>query len=122
MSKESYARGFCKAAAAAGVDPVELIKYAANLQAASTDTSSKDIISADDILRSAKRVGWTPGGTTSTPAPGAGAPTPRVVQAPQTNEWSRLGQALSAKGMGTPSSAVTKSVAGRTGGVAGLRR
>ena len=29
MSKESYARGFCKAAAAAGVDPVALAKYAA---------------------------------------------------------------------------------------------
>lgn len=28
MSKESYARGFCKAAAAAGVDPVALAKYA----------------------------------------------------------------------------------------------
>ena len=29
MSKESYARGFCKAAEAAGVDPVALAKYAA---------------------------------------------------------------------------------------------
>lgn len=29
MSKESYARGFCKAAAAAGVDPVRLAKFAA---------------------------------------------------------------------------------------------
>lgn len=28
MSKESYARGFCKAAAAAGVDPEALAKYA----------------------------------------------------------------------------------------------
>ena len=28
MSKESYARGFCKAAKAAGVDPVVLAKYA----------------------------------------------------------------------------------------------
>ena len=28
MSKESYTRGFCKAAAAAGVDPVALAKYA----------------------------------------------------------------------------------------------
>lgn len=28
MSKESYARGFCKAAQAYGVDPVDLIKYA----------------------------------------------------------------------------------------------
>ena len=28
MSKESYARGFCKAAEDAGVDPVELAKYA----------------------------------------------------------------------------------------------
>ena len=28
MSKESYMRGFCKAAAAAGVDPVKLAKYA----------------------------------------------------------------------------------------------
>jgi hypothetical protein len=28
MSKESYARGFCKAAEAAGVDPVALAKYA----------------------------------------------------------------------------------------------
>ena len=28
MSKESYARGFCKVAAAAGVDPVALAKYA----------------------------------------------------------------------------------------------
>lgn len=28
MSRESYARGFCKAAAAAGVDPVALAKYA----------------------------------------------------------------------------------------------
>lgn len=28
MSKESYARGFVKAAAAAGVDPVELAKFA----------------------------------------------------------------------------------------------
>ena len=28
MSRESYARGFCKAAAAAGVNPVELAKYA----------------------------------------------------------------------------------------------
>lgn len=28
MSEESYARGFCKAAAAAGVDPVALAKYA----------------------------------------------------------------------------------------------
>jgi len=31
MSKESYARGFCKAAAAAGVDPVALAKYAQDL-------------------------------------------------------------------------------------------
>ena len=31
MSKESYARGFCKAAAAAGVDPVALAKFAAPL-------------------------------------------------------------------------------------------
>lgn len=30
MSKESYVRGFCKAAEAAGVDPVSLIKYAQN--------------------------------------------------------------------------------------------
>ena len=28
MSKESYVRGFCKAAEAAGVDPVALAKYA----------------------------------------------------------------------------------------------
>ena len=28
MSKESYIRGFCKVAAAAGVDPVVLAKYA----------------------------------------------------------------------------------------------
>lgn len=28
MSKESYARGFCKAAEAAGIDPVALAKYA----------------------------------------------------------------------------------------------
>ena len=28
MSKESYARGFCKAAEAAGIDPVHLAKYA----------------------------------------------------------------------------------------------
>ena len=28
MSKESYIRGFCKAAEAAGVDPRELAKYA----------------------------------------------------------------------------------------------
>ena len=28
MSRESYIRGFCKAAEAAGVDPVELAKYA----------------------------------------------------------------------------------------------
>lgn len=31
MSKESYARGFCKAAAAAGVDPVALAKYAGEI-------------------------------------------------------------------------------------------
>lgn len=30
MSKESYARGFCKAAAAHGVDAVQLAKYAAD--------------------------------------------------------------------------------------------
>ena len=31
MSKESYARGFCKAAEAAGVDPVALAKYAQSI-------------------------------------------------------------------------------------------
>ena len=31
MSKESYARGFCKAAQAAGVDPVALAKYAQDI-------------------------------------------------------------------------------------------
>ena len=30
MSKESYAKGFCKVAAAAGVDPVALAKFAQN--------------------------------------------------------------------------------------------
>ena len=30
MSKESYVRGFCKAAEAAGVDPKALVKYAQN--------------------------------------------------------------------------------------------
>ena len=30
MSRESYARGFCKAAEAAGVDPQALAKYATN--------------------------------------------------------------------------------------------
>jgi hypothetical protein len=30
MSKESYARGFCKAAAAHGIDPVQLAKFASN--------------------------------------------------------------------------------------------
>ena len=30
MSKESYARGFCKAAEAAGIDPVQLAKFAAD--------------------------------------------------------------------------------------------
>lgn len=34
MSKESYARGFCKAAAAAGVDPVALAKYAQDYEGA----------------------------------------------------------------------------------------
>jgi hypothetical protein len=31
MSKESYARGFCKAAAYSGFDPVELAKYAQSI-------------------------------------------------------------------------------------------
>lgn len=33
MSRESYARGFCKAAEAAGVDPMALAKYAADISA-----------------------------------------------------------------------------------------
>lgn len=32
MSKESYARGFCKAAEAAGVDPVALAKFASTVK------------------------------------------------------------------------------------------
>ena len=39
MSKESYARGFCKAAAAAGVDPVALAKYAQQVNAPENITS-----------------------------------------------------------------------------------
>lgn len=38
MSKESYARGFCKAAEAAGIDPVALAKYASANTAVTTKT------------------------------------------------------------------------------------
>ena len=42
MSKESYARGFCKAAEAAGVDPVALAKYA---QQHKTDGWAPEVVS-----------------------------------------------------------------------------
>lgn len=44
MSKESYARGFCKAAAAAGVDPTELAKVA--YTQADVDDYKKSLINA----------------------------------------------------------------------------
>ena len=40
MSKESYARGFCKAAEAAGVDPQALAKYAAQNAAMQAKTNA----------------------------------------------------------------------------------
>lgn len=42
MSKESYARGFCKVAAAAGVDPVQLAKFA---QKSKTDGWAPAVVS-----------------------------------------------------------------------------
>ena len=44
MSKESYARGFCKAAEAAGVDPQALIKLAANVALKTDGFAPKSVV------------------------------------------------------------------------------
>lgn len=54
MSKESYARGFCKAAAAAGVDPVALAKFAEDYF--HYDRNLKSMI--DDSLETAGTPGY----------------------------------------------------------------
>lgn len=58
MSKESYARGFCKVAEEHGIDPVQLAKFAAPAKNAppttpapvSTSTIRKDLIKRTPIL------------------------------------------------------------------------
>lgn len=60
MSKESYARGFCKAASAAGVDPVQLAKFAQNLDSVSGPGSNGRFSfrfsgTEDDLMRPVSR-------------------------------------------------------------------
>ena len=49
MSKESYIRGFCKAAEAYGVDPQALAKFAAGEFAGAVPTPGAVVVGKDDI-------------------------------------------------------------------------
>ena len=87
MSKESYARGFCKAAAEAGVDPVALMKFA-------QDTRNPAVANQGSINKSLEELRAFGDWANKQPSAIISTGGPRVVSAPEGHEFARLGNAL----------------------------
>ena len=87
MSKESYARGFCKAAQAHGVDPVALMKFAQTTR----NTAVANQGSINKSLEELKAFGdWADKRPSAIISTGG----PRVVGAPAGHEFANLDNAL----------------------------
>ena len=61
MSKESYIRGFCKAADAHGVDPQALAKFAAGEFAGAVPTQGAVVVGKDNIPKVCPDIPYFPG-------------------------------------------------------------